>query len=158
MDRKAKYEQQLTQSRETLKDLLASLNEEQWQTVVISEGQTWTVSDVVAHLLENEIGMSIHIHKTRQGKETVPEGFDVNEWNAGMKERKTAQTPQELLGNLDKARARTLQGLRELEEHEWSLKGRHPVQGMITIEQYYETIAGHDTHHANDIKQGLGIS
>jgi hypothetical protein len=37
------------------------------------------------------------------------------------------------------------------------LTGRHPVQGIITIEQYYQTMANHDREHLEDIKRGLGL-
>lgn len=157
-DKKTTYEQQLTASREQLKTLLASLNDEQWETTVVSEGDTWTVQDIVAHLVENEAGMSIHIYKTRQGRETVPEGFDLAQWNAGVKKRMGDLSRDELLTKMDEVRAKTLEGLHSLEEHEWSLQGRHPAEGLITIEQYYQTIAGHDDGHAKDIKTGLGLA
>jgi hypothetical protein len=37
------------------------------------------------------------------------------------------------------------------------LQGKHPVRGMITIEQYYETMAMHDIGHINDIKKALAL-
>jgi hypothetical protein len=157
MDKKTELKQKLAQARTDLQSLLASLNEAQWNTPVISEGDTWTVLDIVAHLVENERGMSIHVHKIRQGKETVPEGFDLNQWNAGLKGRMGSPTPTELLENMTQIRARTLEGLDTVQDGEWKLTGRHPFRGLITIEQYYETMARHDTFHANDIKKALGI-
>ena len=156
-DTKTKCEQQIIQSRNELKQLLASLSEEQWQTPIISENQTWTMTDIVAHLLENEIGMSIHVHKIRQGRETVPEGFELDEWNAGLKKRMGNPGREELLEKLDQARAKTLEVLRSIKDDEWNLQGRHPLHGIISIEQYYETMAGHDRWHAGDIKRALGL-
>ncbi len=157
-DKRTKYEQRITQARESLKNLLTSLDEAQWQTPVISEGQTWSVADVVAHLVENEVGMSIHIYKIRQGRETVPENFDLEEWNAGLKKRMGETSPQALLQKMEEARAKTLEQLHQIEADQWSLQGRHPDQGLITIEKYYETIAGHDEHHLADIKAGLDMN
>ena len=153
-----KYEDLLNQARTDLKVLLSALNEAQWQTTVISEGQGWTVADIVAHLLENERGMSIQVHKIRQGRETVPEGFDLTQWNAGLRDRNDPAAPSELLADLDQVRTKTLEVLRSIQESEWNLQGRHPSRGMITIEQYYQTIAGHDQHHADDIRKGLGLT
>jgi len=157
IDKKTELKQKLAQARTNLQNLLASLTEAQWHTPVISEGDTWTVLDIVAHLVENERGMSIHVHKIRQGKETVPEGFDLNQWNAGLKGRMGSPTSTELLENMAQTRARTLEGLESIQDTEWELTGRHPFRGLITIEQYYETIALHDTLHANDIKKALEI-
>lgn len=156
-EKREAYKQQLTQARTDLLTLLDSLNKTQWQTTVISEGQDWSVADIVTHLLENERGMSIHIHKIRQGRETVPADFDLEEWNAGLKERNAPAEPEQLLTGLAQVRAKTLEVLATVEDHEWDLSGRHPDRGLITIAQYYETIAGHDRHHAADIRRGLGL-
>ena len=157
IDKKTQYKQKLARARMRLQNLLTSLSEEQWQTPVIGEDQTWTVLDVVAHLVENEGAMSIHVHKIRQGKETVPEGFDLDKWNAGLKERMENPTSQELLQSLDQTRTRTLAELESLKDEEWSLQGRHPLRGMITVEQYYKTMAMHETWHTNDIEKALGV-
>jgi hypothetical protein len=157
-DKKTTLRNKLTQARSELETLLNSLSPEQWYTPVIEEGDTWTVLNVVAHLTENERGMSIHIHKTRQGKETVPQGFNVHEWNAGVKERMGSPAPVELLQSMAQTRARTLEGLESIKDEEWDLQGRHPAQGLITIEQYFETIANHDLEHMGQIKKALGRS
>ena len=157
MDRNEFYKQKLTEARKKLEKSLATLTEEQWQTVIISEGQAWTVQDIVAHLLENEQAMSIHVHKIRKGRETVPAGFDLEKWNAGLKDRMPAATPAELLQGLAKARVKTLEILATIEENEWELQGYHPLRQQISIAQYYETMAGHDTWHNDDIRRGLGL-
>ena len=38
-----------------------------------------------------------------------------------------------------------------------AVAGLVPHRGVITVEQYYETIAGHDQAHAQDITQALGL-
>ena len=156
MNKNTLYAQKITEARAALEDLLNGLTPEQWQTVIISEGQDWTVQDIVAHLLENERAMSIQVYKIRNGQETVPKGFDLEEWNAGLKERAPAISPQELLQSLAKVRAKTLEGLATIKEEEWALEGLHPLRQQISIEQYYETIAGHDIWHIKDIQQKLG--
>ncbi len=152
------YNKLLNQTRNDLKELLSSLSEAQWQTIVIGERNDWTVQDIVAHLVENEKGMSIHVHKIRKGRQTVPDGFDVNEWNAGLKERAPVATPAELIAALDETRQKTLEVLNSLQDEEWELTGHHPSRGQITIAQYYETIAGHDSAHLNDIKAALNLN
>ena len=151
------YQQTLTEARAELENLLTSLTEEQLQIPVISEGQIWTALDIVTHLLENERAMSIHVHKIRQGKETVPEGFDLDNWNAGLKERVEPRPLSALLEDLKRTRSKTLEILETIKDDEWQLQGRHPLRGVITIEQYYETIAGHDSWHTKDIKKALHL-
>ena len=157
IDKKNQHREQLIQARALLKELLGSLNDQQWQTPIISEDQTWTAADIVAHLFENEIGMSIHVHKIRQGKETVPEDFNLDKWNAGLQKRVGNLSREELLTKLDEAREKTLQVLDSIKDDEWELQGRHPLQGMATITDYYAIMAGHDTWHTNDIKKALNL-
>ncbi len=156
-DKATACKQELAKSRMQLRHFLTSLTPEQWDTVVVGEGNDWTVRDVIAHLLENERGMSIHIHRIRKGGQTVPDGFDLEEWNAGLKERATTPEPVALMQALAQTRAKTLEVMDSLADDDWGKTGRHPSRGEISIEQYYYTIAGHDAVHTEDIKKGLGL-
>ena len=157
MNKVEHWQEQLTQSRSALKQVLAGLSAEQWQTKVYGEGQDWTVQDMVSHLVDSEAGMSIHVYKIRKGRETIPEDFDLTQWNAGVVERTGETTPAELDQRLDETRARLLEGLATLNDDEWSLTGRHPLRGIITIEQYYETITEHEIQHTEQIKNALNL-
>jgi hypothetical protein len=64
----------------------------------------------------------------------------------------------ELLQTLAQTRTKTLEVLDSIRDDEWNLTGRHPAQGVITIEQYYQTMAGHDRGHTRDIKKALGLA
>jgi DinB superfamily len=149
------YKAKLTAARQELFDLLQTLPPAQWEQAVFSENSTWTVNAIVSHLLEAERGMSIQVHKTRKGEPTIPEGFDLERWNAGTQKRMGQLSPAELLTALVTTRAKTLEVLDSLRDEEWALQGRHPSRGLITIEQYYETIAAHDQMHMQDIRAAL---
>jgi len=155
-DRKNHWKQQLASSRAQLRALLTSLSEAEWQTPVFTEGDTWTVATVVAHLIDSERGMSIHIHRIRKGEPTLPEGFDLNRWNAGVKKRIGDLSPAALMQKLAETRAKTLQVMDSLADEDWDKTGRHASRGEISIEQYYETIAAHEAIHTNDIRKALG--
>jgi uncharacterized protein (TIGR03083 family) len=150
------WQTQLSASRQHLLAVLNTLTPEQWQTPVYSHGDTWTVVTVVTHLIDSERGMSIQVHRARKGEETLPEGFDLNRWNAGVKKRLGEPSPQELLSLLETTRAKTLEVMATLNDEDWTRTGRHASRGVITVEQYYETIAGHEVQHADDIRNALG--
>lgn len=154
-EKRAEWAQTLAETRAKLKEYLTGLSAEQWQQPVFSEGEPWTVATVVAHIIDGERGMSIQVHKIRKGEETIPAGFDLDRWNAGIQKRMGDPTPSELLAAMDEVRARTLAVLHDLKDEEWTLRGRHPFRGVITIEQYYETIHGHDLLHLRDIQRAL---
>lgn len=155
VERKTQWQQKLVESRTALLALLNSLSPAQWMQPVFSEGDTWTVTTVVSHLLDSEKGMSIQIHKTRKGEETIPEGFDIDRWNAGVQKRVGDLGPAELLAALESTRTKTIDVMNSLKDEDWSRTGRHPSRGVITIEQYYETIYGHELMHAEDMKRAL---
>lgn len=157
MSKQQQWERLLTEARQELFTTLQSLTPEQWQTQIFSEGSTWTVATAVSHIIDAERGMSIQVHKARKGEPTIPEGFDIDRWNAKVQERIGDLSPAELLEKLDATRNKTLEVLNSLSENEWSMTGRHPSRGIITIEQYYETIAAHDQMHLTDVQKGLGI-
>ncbi len=157
-DPKIELQQKLAASRADLLALLTSLQPAHWDVTVFSEGNPWTVNTLVGHLTESERGMSIQIHKTRKGVETIPSDFDLERWNAGLKQRIGTPRPAELLDNLAVTRAKTLEMMDTLTDDDWSRTGRHPSRGLITIKQYYETIHGHELTHTADIKRALAES
>ena len=149
------WQAKLKASRQGLLNLLETLQPEQWERTVYSEGNQWTIRTVVSHLIDSERGMSIHIHKIRKGEETLPAGFDLTSWNAGVSKRMGDLTPAELISGLEATRAKTLELLHKVEGHEWVLTGNHPSRGIITIDQYYETIHGHELIHTADMQKAL---
>ena len=153
----AHWKAKLRESRDALFEVLRGLSPEQWQETVFAEGETWTVATVLAHLVESERGMSIHVHKIRKGEPTIPEDFDLERWNAGLVRRTGEVGPEELMANAATTRARTLEVMDSLDDSEWNLIGRHPSRGEITVAQYYETIHAHEVGHLGDIRAALGL-
>ncbi len=156
-ERSAQWKRKLSESREALFELLRGLAPEQWQATVFAEGETWTVATVLAHLVESERGMSIHVHRIRKGEETVPEDFDLERWNAGLIRRTGDVSPEELMANAVSTRAKTLEVMESLDDGEWELTGRHASRGEITVAQYYETIHAHEVGHLGDIRAALRL-
>jgi len=154
-EKKAHWRAKLAESRAALNEFVATLSKDDWQKIVFSEGNDWTIHTIMTHLMESEGGMSVQIHKTRKGKETIPDGFDLARWNAGLKERAGEPTTDELLAQMEQTRAKTLAVMESLEDDDWEKVGRHPSRGLISIEQYYETIHAHELTHVEDAKKAL---
>ncbi|MDQ3249437.1 MAG: DinB family protein, partial [Chloroflexota bacterium] len=141
-DKRTIWTENLVQSRQALLAVLHSLTPAQWDAVVFHDSEPqhdsepWTVSTLISHLIDSERGMSIQVHKIRKGEETMPPGFDLDRWNAGVTQRIGVLSPAELLARLETTRTKTIETMNSLTEAEWSLSGQHPFRGLITIEQY----------------------
>ena len=151
-EKRSHWQQKLSESRQALLAFLHELPTEQWTSPVFSEGEPWTITTVVSHLLDSERGMSIQVHKIRKGEETVPPDFDITRWNSGVQKRIGDLSPAALLSLLETTRAKTLAVMNALNAEEWVLTGRHPARGIITVEQYYETIHAHELAHLADMQ------
>lgn len=152
------WQQKLSESRRDLLAFLESLPADAWTTPVFSEGEPWTIKTVVSHLIDSERGMSIQVHKIRKGEETVPPDFDITRWNSGVQKRIGDLAPAELLAALVTIRAKTVDVMNSLQPAEWALTGRHPARGIITVEQYYETIHAHELAHLADLQKAFSAA
>jgi hypothetical protein len=157
-DKKSEFKQKLAETKAALDELLPELSDEQWQTVVIAEGNQWRVLEVVAHLVEAETTLNQRIERMRQGRQAMPPGYSIDGWNAGLKERMKQPTPETLLQGLAEVRLETLARLETIADNEWGLESLHPTRGTVTVEDYYNIIAGHQRWHLEDIRQGLGLT
>lgn len=141
---------------ETRRDLLAtleSLQDEQWQSVIYSEGSEWTVHDLLRHLVDSERGMTMLMKQVRKGSEGVPPDFDINRWNDRVIQKAMGKSPDELIGELVEHRPRLLDFVASLEESDWGKKGRHASLRIMSIEEICHLIADHEGTHAADLRK-----
>ena len=151
------WKAKLAESQNALLNLIESLTPDQWESQVFSEGAQWSVLSTLRHLAESETGMSIQIHKTRKGQPTVPEGFDLDRWNAGTDTRMAEVSSDSIIETLKTTRAKTIEVMESLADDDWAKVGRHPSMGISSIEQYYGIIHGHQMTHIQDIRKALGL-
>ena len=77
--------------------LFADLTDEQWQTEVYTEDQTWTIRNVLAHFVTSERGLVRLFERIRAGGEGSPDDFSIDRYNARQQEKTQNLSPQELL-------------------------------------------------------------
>lgn len=114
---------------------------------------TWSVRDVVAHLIHNEdenwIPRARVILESGEGQTFVP--FDRNGYARYSRGKSLAQ----LLDDFAKARAERLTELAELKLTDEDLKrrGRHASFGAVTLSELLATWAAHDLTHVHQISR-----
>jgi hypothetical protein len=118
------------------------------------EGEgTWSVADVVAHLIhgEHDDWMPRATMILQSGESQVFGPFDRD----GYLPYRQGKTLEQLLDDFAAVRAKNLSDLRALNPTPEDLKrrGRHPAFGSVTLSQLLATWAAHDLTHLHQISR-----
>ena len=114
-------------------------------------GNTWNVSDVVAHLIYGErtdwiprVKIILQFGETR--------GFEPFD-RAGHVRESQGKSLEQLLDEFARARSESLDQLRALRLRPENLerRGRHPAFGPVTLSQHLASWAAHDLTHLHQI-------
>ncbi len=141
----------LEKGRQKTHEFFSALTPEQWLQPVFSE-PGWTFRDLLAHFVSAEEMFVALVRDVLLGGVGIPDGFDLNAFNADEQQRFVGQSPQELLAALDQARQRTIDWVRTLDESQLDIIGRHPTLGDVTLETTLLSIYGHQLLHMRELK------
>ena|SRR5215469_17688917 len=141
----------LTRTPAALNALLRDLPET-W--ILRNEGEaTWTVFDVVAHLIYGERAdwMARAKMVLQFGESKSFEPFD----RLGYVRESQGKTLEQLLDEFARLRAENLAELRamNLKPDDLALRGRHPSFGAVTLSELLATWAVHDLTHLHQISR-----
>lgn len=158
--RQEQLKQRLTHQRRVLLDLLAELDETDWQTAVfpddVEADPPWTVADLVRHLADAEQSMTRLMMLIRDGGEGVPPDFDLNRWNNSRLAKNRQKSPAETMAEMETGRTTLFGFIDSLSQTDLAKAGRHGRGTIMTIDQICILIAGHDKLHMGDIKSVIG--
>ena len=116
-------------------------------------GDTWSVFDVIGHLIHGERADWMPRAKLvlQYGEARTFEPFDRL---AQVRESK-GQSLNQLLDTFARLRAENLEELRglHLRSEELALRGRHPEFGVVTLSELLATWAAHDLTHLHQISR-----
>lgn len=157
-EKKAGISAKLAEARNDLSGVLRNLEESDWAIEVYSEGEAWTVLDILRHLTAAERDMTLLMERIRQGSDGAPPDFDLNRWNSRSIEKAEAKTPADLQAEMLENRAYLLSMIESIEPEEWEMKGRHASLRIMSIEEILQLIADHEVRHTADIRQATANS
>jgi uncharacterized damage-inducible protein DinB len=148
----------LADARNGLFAVLQELRESAWDIPVYSEGETWTVADILRHLTASERDMTLLIERIRQGSGGVPEDFDLKRWNSRSIVKAESKSPADLQAEMYENRTYLLGMIDSIEPKEWDIQGRHASLRIMTVEEILHLIADHERRHTVDIRQATDES
>ncbi len=115
--------------------------------------ESWSVSEILAHLADVEIVISWRIRSILGNPGTTIQAYDQNSWVAsGYYEKRDPAKSLELHRVLREA---NLALLRCLTPEQWKQFGQHSERGQESVERTVEMLAGHDINHIQQIERIL---
>lgn len=135
--------------------LFAGLTDDQWQSEVYTEGETWTIRDVLSHFVTSERGLLKLFERIRTTGEGSSEDFSIDRYNAAQQQRTKELPVRELLEQYKEVRSNSVAWVSGLTEAELEIKGRHPFLGMTTIREMIKMLYIHNQIHYRDMKKVL---
>lgn len=155
-ERVHRIQSQLEDSRQYLNQVLDRVGD-RWETPVYRDGLQWNVRQLLAHLVDADRGHNAQAMNIAQGKDIIPEDFDIERYNRRTTEKSADKTPEQSRAELEASRQQLYDWLLTIDESVLDNKGRHATLKIMTVEQILGVLAGHERTHAQDIALALGI-
>ncbi len=155
-DKRTLIQKRLRDEGAKLLVVFETLTPEEWQTVIYTDGMTWTIKDLLAHQVSAEGEFQYYGRDVLNGGEGAPAGFDINAFNNREVAATAPRTPEQLLADFRSTRQTTIDLVATIRDDQFALQGRHPFFGMMTVEDLFKLIYRHNMLHARDICKALG--
>ncbi|MBI5954006.1 MAG: DinB family protein [Chloroflexi bacterium] len=134
-------------------DIFSALSADQWQTEVYTEGETWTIRNVLSHFVTSERGLVKLFEQIRQGGSGAADDFSIDRYNLSQQEKTKDLTPAELLEQYKEVRANSVDWVSGLKDEELEIKGRHPFLGETVLREMIKMLYLHNQIHYRDLKK-----
>ncbi len=136
-------------------DIFSNLTDDQWKTEVYTEGELWTIRNVLSHFVTSERGLVRLFESIRQGGAGATDDFSIDRYNAAQQEKTKDLSPVELLEQYKAMRANSITWVSGLKEEDLEIKGRHPFLGETIIREMVKMLYLHNQIHYRDLKKVL---
>jgi uncharacterized protein (TIGR03083 family) len=153
--KKAEIREKKLRVRQELLDLLQGLSEAQWETAVYLDDQTWSITDLLRHVVNAERGMTGLITQFQQGNNPVPPDFDRERYNLSTVRKAQEKSPHQLITELETNQAQYLSALDSLADEDWGKTGRHASLRIMSIEEILHLIPHHEESHLVEMRTAL---
>ena len=135
--------------------LFAGLTDAQWQVEVYTEGETWTMRNVLSHFVTSERGLVRLFERIRLTGEGADDDFSIDRYNASQQEKTRDLSPQDLLEQYKAVRADSVAWTLSLEASDLDKQGRHPFLETTTLREMIKMLYLHNQIHYRDMKKAL---
>ena len=136
-------------------DIFSSLTDDQWKAEVYTEGELWTIRNVLSHFVTSERGLVKLFQSIQQGGTGAADDFSIDRYNASQQAKTKDLTPAELLEQYKEVRANSITWVSGLKDEDLEITGRHPFLEVTTIREMVKMLYLHNQIHYRDLKKVL---
>ncbi len=147
--------EKLKSEGERLVVFFAGLSDSQWRAEVYSEGATWTIRNVLAHLVTSERAFVKLFEQIRQGGPGVSDDFSIDRYNARQQEKTRDLRPEALIEQYQSIRAEMIRWVLGISDSDLERTGRHPFLGPTTLRDMVKMVYMHNQIHYRDMRKAL---
>lgn len=126
-----------------------------WEVLVYTDKQNWTVSQILAHFVSAESGNLKLIQDILAGGEGVSSNFDIDRFNDRALASYPTIDPARLLEDFVSQRKITVSFVQDFQPGDLLLVGRHPFLGLAPVGEIIKLIYRHNQIHIRDIRKVL---
>ena len=124
-----------------------------WKKEVYSDGASWTVREIVIHIVETEESLPRLFKYIVEGGPGVAENFDLDEYNENALKQWAVSPIQDVLALFAERRKNTIAFVRQLSEEDLQKEGSHPFLGQAPISEMIRLFYLHVNLHSRDIRK-----
>jgi hypothetical protein len=147
--------EKLKTEAEKFVEIFSRLTDDQWLAEVYTEGETWTIRNVLSHFVTSERGLVKLFESIRQGGTGIADDFSIDRYNASQQQKTKDLLPAELLEQYKAIRGNSVNWVSGLKDEELEIKGRHPFLGETTLREMIKMLYLHNQIHYRDLKKVL---
>lgn len=138
-------------------EFFQSIPAEKWHEKVYTDGEHWTIHQILTHITQAEDSVIRLIAHVVGGGSGVPEDFNLDEYNHRKVRQMESETPENLIANFINRRTYTVSFVTELKQADFDKIGRHPFLGVSAVEEMFKIMYLHTQLHRRDIRKLLNL-
>ena len=136
-------------------EFFRKLSPDDWKKTIYTDGETWTLHEVLAHFVTSELSLCRLVENIASGGPGSSEDFNLDAYNArkvaSLKEAQTEDLVTQFLSN----RQKTAEVVAHLAAEDLERKGRHPFLGVAPLTEIIKIIYRHNQIHLREVRTVL---
>ena len=131
------------------------LDQQDWERQIYTEGESWTIHQILAHFVATERAFQWLIDDIVKGGIGSPEGLELDPFNQEQVRALQSHSEQELLDLFSEERRKTIEKASRYTSADLCKKGRHPWFGHMSTTALLRLLYQHIKLHLRDIRHVL---